>query len=32
LLSVYKTRGGLRFYVITEAGRDVTTILLPEDY
>ena len=32
LLSVYKTQAGVRFYVITAAGRDVTTILLSEDY
>lgn len=32
LFSVYETAGGCRFYVITEAGRDLTTVLLPEDY
>ena len=32
LLTVYTTRAGTRFYIITVAGRDVTTILLPEDY
>jgi hypothetical protein len=32
LLSVYTARAGTRFYIITEAGRNVTTILLPEDY
>ena len=32
LLSVYETNGGSRFYVITESDRQVTTLLLPEDY
>lgn len=32
LFSVYHTRKGQKFYVITEADRSVTTILLPEDY
>lgn len=32
LLSAYVTAGGERFYVITEADRSVTTVLLPEDY
>lgn len=32
LLSAYTTRGGTRFWVITEADRSVTTVLLPEDY
>lgn len=32
LFSVYETAGGCRFYVITEAGLDLTTVLLPEDY
>ena len=32
LLSVYETNGGGRFYVITESDRQVTTLLLPEDY
>ena len=30
--SVYLTPTGVRFYIITEAGREVTTVLLPEDY
>jgi hypothetical protein len=32
LFSVYHAKNGTRFYVITEADRSVTTILLPEDY
>jgi hypothetical protein len=32
LLSVYHTKGGVKFYVITEWDRSVTTVLLPEDY
>lgn len=32
LLSVYHDRNGRKFYVITEANREVTTVLLPEDY
>jgi hypothetical protein len=32
IFSVYKTSLGVRLYVITEADRSVTTILLPEDY
>lgn len=32
LLSAYKDQNGTRFYIITEADRSVTTILLPEDY
>lgn len=32
LLSVYHSANGVKFYVITEADRSVTTILLPEDY
>jgi hypothetical protein len=32
LLSVYHTAGGVKFWVITEADRSVTTVLLPEDY
>ena len=32
LLSVYHTARNVKFYVITEAGRDITTLLLPEDY
>jgi hypothetical protein len=32
LLSAYKTQAGVRFWVITESDRSVTTILLPEEY
>jgi hypothetical protein len=32
LVSVYRSAGDLRFYVITEWDRSVTTVLLPEDY
>ncbi len=32
LLSVYHSAGGVKFYLITEADRSATTILLPEDY
>ena len=32
VLSAYRSRTGIRFWIITEAGREVTTVLLPEDY
>jgi hypothetical protein len=32
LLSAYSTASGKKFWVITEADRSVTTVLLPEDY
>lgn len=32
ILSTYKTAAGVEFWVITEADRSVTTVLLPEDY
>ena len=32
ILSVYYTDKGLKFWVITEWNRSVTTLLLPEDY
>ena len=32
LLSIYHTDAGLKFWIITEADRSVTTVLLPEDY
>lgn len=32
VLSAYRTRTGVRFWIITEADRSVTTVLLPEDY
>lgn len=32
LLSSYTTLQGVRFWIITEADRSVTTVLLPEEY
>lgn len=32
IFSVYRTSAGLKFYVITEANRSMTTILMAEDY
>ena len=32
LFSVYHDRHRTKFYIITEADRSVTTVLLPEDY
>ena len=32
LLSAYRTCDGVKFWIITEADRSVTTILLPEEY
>ena len=32
LFSAYRTECGIRFYIITEWDRSVTTVLLPEDY
>jgi len=32
ILSRYHATDGLKFWVITEADRSVTTVLLPEDY
>ena len=32
LFSVYHSAQGVAFYIITEADRSVTTVLLPEDY
>lgn len=32
LFSVYRDRYETRFYIITEADRSVTTILLPDEY
>ena len=32
LFSVYQAGNGQRFYVISESTREVTTVLLPEDY
>jgi hypothetical protein len=31
LMSVYETKSGVRFYVLTEADRTATTVLLPGD-
>lgn len=32
ILSSYKTKNGTKFWIITEADRTSTTILLPEEY
>lgn len=32
IFSVYHTADGVKFWVITEADRSVTTVLMPEDY
>jgi hypothetical protein len=32
ILSAYNSANGRRFWIITEADRSVTTVLLPEDY
>jgi hypothetical protein len=32
LLSVYKASSGEKFWIITEADRSITTVLMPEDY
>ena len=32
LLSAYTDRNGTKFWIITEAGREATIVLLPEDY
>ena len=32
LISVYWTEADVKFYIITEADRSYTTVLLPEDY
>ena len=32
LLSSYSDRNGTKFWIITEADRSITTVLLPEDY
>ena len=32
LLSAYTTTDGTKFWIITEADRSVTTVLLPEEY
>ena len=32
LVSVYRSSAGVKFYIITEADRSLTTVLLPSDY
>ncbi len=32
ILSSYKDRSGIKFWIITERDRSATTVLLPEDY
>ncbi|MBY0457639.1 MAG: hypothetical protein K2V38_09900 [Gemmataceae bacterium] len=32
LLSVYRSANGVTFWVLTEADRSATTVLLPDDY
>ncbi len=32
LLSAYTSESGVKFWIITESDRSITTILLPEDY
>ena len=32
LVSAYHSAGGVKFWIITEADRDITTVLMPEDY
>lgn len=32
IMSVYKSKNGTKFWVITEADRSCTTVLMPEDY
>jgi hypothetical protein len=32
LLSAYHDENGVKFWIITEADRSATTVLLPEDY
>lgn len=32
MLSVFKDHAGTRFWIITEADRNATTVLLPEEY
>jgi len=32
ILSAYRSARGVKFWVISEASREVTTVLLPEDY
>jgi hypothetical protein len=32
LLSAYRTEAGVKFWIITEADRSATTVLLPDEY
>ena len=32
ILSAYESSSGEKFWIITEAGREATTVLLPSDY
>ena len=32
ILSAYKSKAGVKFWIITEADRSATTILLPDEY
>ncbi len=32
ILSVYRDRNGVKFWIITEADRSATTVLLPDEY
>jgi len=32
LLSSYRSAGGVTFWIITEANREATTLLMPDDY
>ena len=32
LLSAYRSQNGIRFWVLTEASRETTTVLLPSEY
>ena len=32
ILSAYRSRNNTKFWILTEADRSITTILLPEDY
>ena len=32
IISVYESTNGIRFWIITEADRSATTVLLPEEY
>lgn len=32
LFSVYRTKDGVKFYIVTEQDRSATTVLLPDEY